>query len=90
MRNEGEVPKEFVTTAANHNRGRKSDPEGSSDGLADSLATVFRGLAEEPGLERENVIEHAIDTPALEAVVGDHTGPLELAPQRNPKRSVDS
>jgi hypothetical protein len=46
-------------------------------------------LAEQPGLEREDVIEHAIDSPTFEAVVGDHPRSLELAAQRGPQGSID-
>jgi hypothetical protein len=54
------------------------------------LAVVFRRLAQELGLEGEYVIEHAIDPPALEPVVGDHAGALELPPQQSPQGSVDT
>jgi hypothetical protein len=38
-------------------------------------------LTEQLGLQREDVVEDAIDAPALEAVFSDHTGTLEVAAQ---------
>ena len=47
-------------------------------------------LTEQLRLQREDVVEHAIDPPALEAMVGDHAGALEMLAQRRPKRPVDA
>ena len=47
-----------------------------------AVPAVLRRLAEQLGLQREDVIEDAIDSPALEAVLGDHTGSLEMPAQR--------
>ena len=58
--------------------------------LSGSLPAVLRRLAEQLRLEGEYVIEHAIDAPAFEPVVGDHAGSLELVTQRSSKRPVDS
>src|ERR1700674_90978 len=88
MRNEDELPKEVVTTAANHNRGAEPDPRGPRPLRSGSLAAILRGLAEQLCLERKDVIEDSIDSPALEAVVGDHPRPFEMAPQRSPQGSV--
>jgi hypothetical protein len=33
-------------------------------------------LTEQLGLQREDVIQDAIDAPAFETVIGDHTGTL--------------
>jgi hypothetical protein len=37
-------------------------------------------LAQELRLQREYVVQHPIDTPALEAVVRDHAGAVEVPP----------
>src|SRR5258706_12543096 len=55
-----------------------------------TLAAVFWSLAEELRLQREDVVEHAIDAPPFEAVVGDHSGALEVFAQRRSKRPVDA
>jgi hypothetical protein len=47
-------------------------------------------LAQELGLKGEDVIEHSIDAPALEPVVGDHPGALQLSSKQGPQGSVDS
>jgi len=47
-------------------------------------------LTEQLGLQREDVIQDAIDAPAFEAVFGDHTSTLEMAAQRRSERSVDA
>jgi hypothetical protein len=39
-------------------------------------------LTQELSLQREDVVKDAIDAPAFEAMVGDHTGALEVAAQR--------
>ena len=54
------------------------------------LAAILRSLAEQLRLEGEDVIEDAVDPPALEAVVGDHARALELRAQQRPQRSVDT
>ena len=46
-----------------------------------AVPAVLRGLTEQLGLQREDVIQDAIDAPAFEAVIGDHTGTLEMAAQ---------
>ncbi|HEV1991895.1 MAG TPA: hypothetical protein VGR34_03410 [Candidatus Dormibacteraeota bacterium] len=42
------------------------------------MPAVLRRLSEQLGLQSEDVIEDAIDAPALEAVFGDHTGTFEM------------
>jgi len=41
-------------------------------------------------LQREDVVEHPVHAPPLEAVVGDDSRMLELQPQRSAKLSVDA
>jgi len=76
MRNEGEEPNDVVTTAANHTRARfgtRLRPV--------ALAAVLRCLAEKLSLQGEDVVQHAIDAPPLQAMVRDHSGVLEVVPQ---------
>jgi hypothetical protein len=42
------------------------------------------------GLQSKYVVEDAIDAPSLEAMVGDHTRPLEVPAKLDPKRPVDA
>jgi hypothetical protein len=46
-----------------------------------AVPAVLRRLTEQLSLQGEDVIEDAIDAPALEAVLGDHAGTLEMAAQ---------
>jgi len=55
-----------------------------------ALAAVLWSLPQELRLEREDVVEHPIDAPALEAVVRDHTGAVEVTPEGDSERSIDS
>src|SRR5450759_409599 len=55
-----------------------------------ALPAVFGRLAEQLRLQREDVVKHAIDAPALEAMVGDHTGALQVLAQRRSERTVDA
>src|SRR6202521_5779799 len=70
-RNDFDALNEVVTTAANHTRGGVGDPGGAVLLRTVSLPAVFGRLAQQLSLKREDVIEHAIDAPALEAMVGD-------------------
>ena len=54
------------------------------------MPAVLRFLPEQLGLQREDVVQHAIDAPALEPVISDDAGVLEVASQRGSKRAVDS
>jgi len=54
------------------------------------VPAVLRFLPEQLCLQRKDVVEHAIDPPSLEPVLGDHAGPLEVAPQQQPERTVDA
>jgi hypothetical protein len=54
------------------------------------LATIFRRLAEELRLQRKDVVEDAIDAPSFEAMVCDHTGPLQVPAQIDTERPVDA
>ena len=59
MRNEDEELKEVVTTAANHNGERNHDPDVALLAFLSgpgSLAAILGGLAEQLGLESENVV----------------------------------
>lgn len=55
-----------------------------------ALAAVLRRLAEQLRLQRKDVVEYTVDAPSFEAMVGDHTGPLEVSAQRNPERPIDA
>jgi hypothetical protein len=46
-------------------------------------------LAQQLGLQGEDVVQDAIDSPALEPVVRDHTCVLEVSAQRVAEPSVD-
>ena len=52
------------------------------------VPAVFGILAEQLGLQGEDVVQHAIDPPSLQPVVRDHAGVLEVAPQGAPERPV--
>lgn len=54
------------------------------------VTAVLRLLPEQLGLKGEDVIKHPIDAPALEPVVGDDAGVLEVAAQRSPQGAVDA
>ena len=53
------------------------------------VAAVLRFLPEQVRLQREDVVEHPVDAPALEAVVRNHPGVLQVATERCPERTVD-
>src|SRR5260370_7441791 len=55
-----------------------------------ALAAILRGLSEQLCLEREDVVQDPIDTPALEAVVGDDARTFEGSPQGSPQWPVDT
>ena len=54
------------------------------------VTAVLRLLPEQLGLKGEDVIEHPIDAPAFEPVIGDDAGVLEVAAQRSPEWAVDA
>ncbi|HEV3406422.1 MAG TPA: hypothetical protein VG364_07460, partial [Candidatus Dormibacteraeota bacterium] len=54
------------------------------------MAAVLRLLPQQLGLKGKDVIEHPIDAPALEPVIGDDAGVLEVAAERSPERAVDA
>jgi len=54
------------------------------------VTAVLGLLPKQLGLKGEDVIEHPIDAPALEPVIGDDAGVLEVAAQRSPERAVDA
>jgi hypothetical protein len=90
MRNDDEEPKEVVTTAANHTCGAMPGRAAAAPRLrTGALAPILWGLAEQLGLEGEDVVEHAIDTPALEPVIGNHPSAFQLAPQQSGQRPID-
>jgi hypothetical protein len=47
-------------------------------------------LTQQLRLQRKDVIEDAVDAPSFQAMVGDHTGPLEVPAKPDPKRPVDA
>lgn len=53
------------------------------------VPAVLRVLAEQLSLQREDVVEHAIDPATLQTMVGDDAGQVEVASQPEPKRTVD-
>jgi hypothetical protein len=55
-----------------------------------ALATILRFLTQQLSLEREDVIEDPIDPPALEAMVGDDAGALEVTPEQGAQGSIDA
>jgi hypothetical protein len=55
-----------------------------------ALAAVLWSLPQELRLESEDVVEHSIDAPAFETVVRDHASAVEVPPEGDSERSVDS
>jgi hypothetical protein len=55
-----------------------------------ALPAILRGLPEQLSLQREDVVEDPIDPPAFEAMVGDHAGAIEMSPQQDAQRPVDT
>jgi len=55
-----------------------------------ALAAVLRSLPQELRLQGEYVVQHSIDAPALEAVIRDHAGPVEVTPEGDSERSIDT
>ncbi len=55
-----------------------------------ALAAVLRSLPQELRLQGEYVVQHPIDAPALEAVVRDHAGAVEVAPEGDAERSINA
>jgi hypothetical protein len=53
-----------------------------------ALAAVLRSLPQELRLQGEYVVQHPIDPPALEAVIGDHPGAVEVPPEGDSERSI--
>jgi hypothetical protein len=51
---------------------------------------VLGSLAEQLCLQREDVVEDAIDAPAFETMLREHASSLEVAPQGRPQRPVDA
>jgi hypothetical protein len=47
-------------------------------------------LPQELRLQGEYVVQHPIDAPALEAVVRDHAGAVEVPPQGDSEGSIDT
>src|SRR6266705_3278070 len=54
------------------------------------VSRVFGRLAEQLRLEREDVIEHAIDAPALQAMIRDHARAFEMASEQCAERAIDA
>jgi hypothetical protein len=61
--------------------GAQSEPSGFLSLISVALPAVLRRLSKQLGLEREDVVQHAIDAPSLEAMVGDDSGMLQVTPQ---------
>src|SRR5260370_18502697 len=55
-----------------------------------ALAAVFRSLPQELCLQGEYVVQDSIDAPALEAVIRDHAGAVEVTPEGDSERSIDT
>jgi hypothetical protein len=45
-----------------------------------ALSAILRGLSKQLCLEREDVVQDPIDTPTLEAMVGDDARTFEVPP----------
>jgi hypothetical protein len=54
------------------------------------VPAVLRVLSQELGLQREDVIEHAVDMAALDTMVCDDPGALEVAAKQSAERPVDA
>src|SRR5919204_1095436 len=57
---------------------------------SDVLPAVLRFVCQQARLEGEDVVEDAVDPPALEPVVGDHSRPLEAVTQGRPEEAIDA
>src|SRR5260370_17933744 len=53
-------------------------------------AAVLRSLPQELCLQGEYVVQDSIDAPALEAVIRDHAGAVEVTPEGDSERSIDT
>jgi hypothetical protein len=60
---------------------RKPDWKAGDPSGAVALPAVLGRLTEQSRLQREDVVEDAIDPPSLQAMIGDHPGVLEVAAQ---------
>src|SRR5438552_2643535 len=54
------------------------------------VSRVFGRLAEQLRLEREDVIEHAVDAAALQAMIRDHARAFEMASEQCAERAIDA
>src|SRR5260370_33269234 len=68
---------------------RQNHPGFASYLVSVVMPAVLGRLTEQLRLQREDVVEHAIDAPALQSMVRDHAGALEIFAQGRSKRSVD-
>src|SRR5260370_10893023 len=55
-----------------------------------ALAAVLRSLPQELRLQGEYVVQDSIDAPALEAVIRDHAGAVEVTSEGDSERSIDT
>ena len=53
-----------------------------------ALAAILRRLTEQLGLQGEDVVQHPIDPPAFEAMVGDDARAVEVSPQQVAQRTI--
>ncbi len=53
-----------------------------------ALAAILRSLPEQLCLQRKDVVEHTIDTPAFEAMVCDHSRAFEVATEQGAERPI--
>src|ERR1700716_3088362 len=60
-----------------------------ASGAVGQAAVLWR-LTEKLRLQREDVVEHAINAPALQAMLDHPSGTLEVTSQRRPKQPVDA
>src|SRR5260370_30233685 len=55
-----------------------------------ALAAVPRSWPQELRLQGEYVVQDSIDAPALEAVIRDHASAVEVTPEGDSERSIDT
>lgn len=55
-----------------------------------ALAAILWFLTQQLSLQREDVVQDPIDPPALEAMVGDDAGPIEMPPEQGAQGSIDA
>jgi hypothetical protein len=81
-----------ATTTANHiGPARRRKPDGLElASAAVALAAILGFLTQQLSLQREDVVQDPIDPPALETMVGDDAGAVEVPPQQRAQRPVNA